>query len=318
MLSVIIPVHNSERYLKQCIESIIGQSYKNMEIIIVENNSTDSSKKICNDYVKKDKRIRLLSESKKGAAAARNRGLSEAKGDYITFVDSDDWLDQKAYEVVMSSIEKENADIACYSFDYVDESGDKLNWYTPRLNKYKAKKPLEGFDIAKIFLTSKDIEGFCWNKVFRKSIFLQNRIRFEEEKTAYEDMAILFDAICCCQRAVVVPEKLYFYRQMNSSLTHLDYENKNEEYNDSVNHIIRTAKKYGLTKQTEIFIASREIYSLYDSVKCNGLSRNRYSCRQILKDALQIAKGYKSEKGKMIAKSMIILWNLLYEQKRGT
>lgn len=307
MLSIIIPIHNSEKYLKPCIESVIRQSYRNLEIILVENNSTDASKSICQEYAIKDNRIRLFCERNKGAASARNRGLREAQGEFITFVDSDDLLRENAYELIIPLMKKNGADLACYSFEYIDESGYPLNWYTPRLTKYKNKKNLNGRDMAKIFLTSKDIEGFGWNKIFKRSIFSENNIRFEETKTAFEDMAILFDALCYCKRAIIVPEQLYFYRQIDSSLSHQDYILKRAEYMDSIRHIVESASNIGLKKQAEIFVASRNVYSLYDALKNNRIED--YEFRQIVRDIFLILQGFKSEKAKMIVKALLILLN---------
>ena len=108
MLSIIIPIYNSEKYLRDCLASVIDQTYKDLEIILVDNNSTDNSLKICKEYAAKDNRIRLMQERKKGAAAARNLGIKAAKGDYITFADSDDYLREDAYEILLNRIKKNN------------------------------------------------------------------------------------------------------------------------------------------------------------------------------------------------------------------
>ena len=161
MLSIIIPIYNSEKYLRDCLASVIDQTYKDLEIILVDNNSTDNSLKICKEYAAKDNRIRLMQERKKGAAAARNLGIKAAKGDFITFADSDDYLREDAYEILLNRIKKSNCDIMCYSSHIVDELGNKKGWYEPQLRRYeKGKCCYTGEEAAKIYLTSRDIEGF--------------------------------------------------------------------------------------------------------------------------------------------------------------
>jgi glycosyltransferase involved in cell wall biosynthesis len=308
MLSIVIPVHNSEKYLRRCIDSIVNQTYRDIEIILVENNSTDSSANICEEYKIRDKRVKFFREYKEGAAAARNCGIYYAKGEYITFVDSDDYLVENAYEHIMYKIEETKADLVCYSFMFIDENERKLNWYTPNLSQYNKKSDICGADVASIYLTSRDIEGFGWNKVFCKSIFIDNDIKFDETKKSYEDMAILFDAICCCNKAVLLPERLYFYRQVSNSLSHGKYVRKDIEYNDSVNHIIKRAESIGLKKQAEVFWLSRKIYSLYEEYKChiqimNGSLINR---SELLYDIWLIVRYYRSEKIKMIFKLLVV------------
>ena len=110
-ISVIVPVYNVERYLKRCIESIINQTYKDLEIILVDDGSTDSSGNICDEYKKIDKRISVIHKKNGGLSDARNEGLKVVTGTYIAFVDSDDFLDLDMYEYMQKNIEKENADI---------------------------------------------------------------------------------------------------------------------------------------------------------------------------------------------------------------
>lgn len=309
MLSVIIPVHNSQKYLRRCINSIVNQTYRDMEIILVENNSTDSSANICEEYKILDKRVKVIYENKVGAAAARNCGMHYAKGEYITFVDSDDYLEENAYECIMYKVEETKVDLVCYSFTFVDENENKINWYTPNLSRYKKKKYFSGIDIASIYLTSRDIEGFGWNKVFRKSIFVDNNIKFDENKKAYEDMSILFDAICCCKKAALLPKSLYFYRQVSNSLTHETYVKKNIEYHDSVNSIIKSADNVGLKKQAEVFLLSRKIYTLYEDYKNHNQmdSGFRLKSNELLQYMWLIVRYYKSEKIKMIFKLFVVI-----------
>lgn len=303
MLSIIVPVHNSSMYLEKCIGSILGQSYKDIELILVENSSTDNSLQICEKYQEKDSRIKVIVVKEKGAARARNCGIRVANGEYITFVDSDDYLHENAYEILLNKLKKTKADAICYSYKYVCEDGEDLQWYEPRLSKYE-KECFSGIETVKIFLTSKDIEGFCWNKIFRMDFFKSNNIFFEENKTAYEDMAIMFDALLACNSVVFCSEKLYFYRQVKNSLTHSDYDRKNIEYDNSVQHIINSAKKIGILKEIAIYKISREIWSLYEQYKIG--KRDLTLSGNIINVLWTLFIGLRAEKYKTMLKAFII------------
>ncbi len=111
-ISIVVPIYNAEKYLDRCIQSILNQSYKDLEIILIDDGSTDSSNKICNNYQKRDNRIKFISQKNEGVSAARNRGISEATGEFIGFVDSDDYIQPNMYETLYGLINKYNCDIS--------------------------------------------------------------------------------------------------------------------------------------------------------------------------------------------------------------
>ena len=112
MVSIIVPIYNKEKELKQCIESVINQTYTNLEIILVNDGSTDLSREICEKFLQSDSRIKLINKKNEGVELARVTGLKYATGDYVTFVDPDDWIQNNAIEVLVNSIKKENADVS--------------------------------------------------------------------------------------------------------------------------------------------------------------------------------------------------------------
>ena len=122
MISVIVPVYNTEKFLKNCISSIANQTYKDLEIILVNDGSTDNSGKICDDFAQKDSRIKVIHQSNKGVGAARNAGLDVAKGAYIGFVDSDDILRPDMYEFLLNNLIVHNADISVCGVQKIDEN----------------------------------------------------------------------------------------------------------------------------------------------------------------------------------------------------
>lgn len=307
-ISVIVPIYNSEKYLEHCINSIINQTYKNLEIILVDNKSTDCSLEICERFLTKDTRIKLFLEEHPGAAYARNCGISHVTGDYLTFVDSDDYLLENAYELLINRIEETSADIVCYSYNVVDNEGCPLGYYEPQLSRYMSKKLYSGVEAAKIYITSDDIGGFGWNKIFRTSYLKKSEIRFDESKTAYEDMVSIFALIINCSKVTFFNEKLYYYRQTPFSLTHTNYKKKEYEFQDSVNKIAGMAESKGLIKEVEI----------YHSYICALNNWMRYKCKDfdtitwpmgrfsVLKNLLL---GYNSEKLLWLIKLFIIYIN---------
>ena len=198
----------------------------------------------------------------------------------------------------------------CYSFHIVDELGNKKGWYEPQLRRYeKGKCCYTGEEAAKIYLTSRDIEGFGWNKIFTRKFVEENAVLYDESKIAYEDMAVFFEAILKAERVSFCAEKLYYYRQVGSSLTHKQYENKNKDYISANNTIIALARQNGLNREANIFIARQYVYGAYNKMK-NG--EKVKACNELgnLQILWNIFVGLKSEKIKMLLKALLIGFNL--------
>ena len=121
LISIIVPIYNSENYIKKCLDSILAQTYSNLEVILIDDGSTDNSYNICKDYQKKDNRIVLLQQKNAGVSRARNHGLEVAKGEYIGFVDSDDYIEPEMYEILLNSIIESNSKIAICNYYYENE-----------------------------------------------------------------------------------------------------------------------------------------------------------------------------------------------------
>ncbi len=180
LISIIVPVYQVEKYLDKCIISIINQSYKNLEIILVDDGSTDSSPAICNQYQKKDTRIKVIHKENGGLSQARNVGLEIAQGDYIGFVDSDDWIESNMYEVLMSSLLETGADIAVCNYQ-MDASGSKALKKIYNIEK-KVYSPEEA--LRKIITADGYIRTVVWNKLYKRSVW--GDIKFPEGRI-YED-----------------------------------------------------------------------------------------------------------------------------------
>ena len=126
LISVIVPVYKAEKYLNQCIESIVSQTYQNLQIILVDDGSPDNCPAICDDWAKKDRRIVVIHKENGGQSSARNVGLDIARGEYVGFVDADDFIDHDMYEILLHSLVSTNVDIVCCGSRIVNEKGIKL------------------------------------------------------------------------------------------------------------------------------------------------------------------------------------------------
>ena len=212
MISVIVPVYNAEKYLKKCLDSLVNQSYKDLEIILVNDGSQDGSEKICKDYEEKDSRIILINKNNGGPSSARNSGIEKANGEYLSFIDSDDYLALDFYEKLEKSITKNNADIAfckyalCYGEKIikVNETG---------LNKFVIDK-----DIKYFFSSKNHINAYLCRGLFKAKLFENNR--YDENIRYCEDLDLILRIINTNNpRFSIVDEYLYFYEQTPCSIT---------------------------------------------------------------------------------------------------
>ena len=209
LLSVIIPVYNVEPYLEQCLNSVVNQTYKNLEIICINDGSTDNSLKILENFHKKDNRIKIINQKNQGTATARNAGLDIATGEYITFVDSDDYLELKAYEKAMKVMLKNpHVDITEFRVNVFSEDNDPVN--ISRLNDH-----IKYLDNV---FTSQIHNVVVWNKVFKAEMIKKNNIRFIDE-LEYADNFFSHAATMCSNNSAFINVPLYNYRVCNSSVS---------------------------------------------------------------------------------------------------
>lgn len=200
LLSIIVPVYNVKPYLKKCVESIINQTYKNIQIILVDDGSTDGSQDICDEYVRKDSRIVVIHKKNGGQSTARNVGMDRAKGDYIAFVDSDDWLEPNMYYDLITQLEKYDADLVACSF------------YECRGDEKKAvgdSKTVKVLDTEEIFSNKNQLRFLVWNKVFRKSFV--EEMRFIPGQV-YEDFYFCRQVFLRTKKLVYLDVPFYDYR----------------------------------------------------------------------------------------------------------
>lgn len=208
MISVIVPVYNVESYLRECLDSIVNQTYTDLEIILVDDGSTDGSGAVCDEYAKLDKRIKVFHQENRGAGAAKNRGLREARGKWLSIVDGDDYIELDAYEYMLSELTKHNADVIQCAFRdvYTDGTVDRI-----LLKEYKEFN-------AEEYLKRYVVDWSCglqWDKLFLRSLF--EGIDYVEGHII-DDEFFVYQGIMNADKIIHTPRITYNYRRRLSSV----------------------------------------------------------------------------------------------------
>lgn len=213
-ISIIVPAYNSENTINRCVDSIRNQTYKNLEIIVVNDGSIDSTTDIVNEISSADSRVKLISIPNGGVSHARNVGIENAKGDYITFVDSDDTIEPEMYENLVSIMRKHKAQIAHCSYKNCNENGDVISSVGDS-GKEIAMNREQGVESL---LSGKYFAGGAWNKLYKREII--GSTMFDETIKINEDVLFNFELFSKCTKTVYTDKALYNYFAVSSSSTH--------------------------------------------------------------------------------------------------
>ena len=207
LVSIIVPIYNTEpAFIKKCIGSLVSQSYSSIEIIIVDDGSKKEIADYCENFKGLDSRIRIFHKDNGGVSSARNLGLNNAKGDYISFVDADDWVHPEFIKVLVDLLEKNNSDLSVCAFNYV-YSNKEINNSPANVDDYNVLDRTEAFAAL---LHSTMIGGFLWNKIFKKNLITHKLV---ENLHYSEDFVFSAEYCAHIKTAVATKSKLYFYRQ---------------------------------------------------------------------------------------------------------
>ena len=209
LISIIIPVYKVEKYLEKCIQSVIKQTYENLQIILVDDGSPDNCGKICDEYAKKDHRIEVIHKSNGGLSDARNKGLEIAKGEYIGFVDSDDYIESDMYEVLYNLLKQYNVDVSICNFYTVSQGKIAIK------NADNGIKEYNRIEILKEILLDNDIQSYAWNKLYKRELF--GEIKYPVGKK-YEDIGTTFYLLEKCNKVVVTGKPEYYYINRQDSI----------------------------------------------------------------------------------------------------
>ena len=315
-ISVIVPVYNVEQYLERCVDSIINQTYTNLEIILVNDGSTDNSGKLCDELAKKDERIRVIHKENGGLSDARNRGIEEAESDLVGFIDSDDYIDNDMYEILLKNLNNTDADLSmCALYDVYNNTPEAqvTNKETWKLSSEQA---------IKMVMEAKILSVTAVNKLYRKSLF--SDLKFEVGKIA-EDAFIMVKLLDKCEKIVATNKKKYYYVHRENSITTQKFSTKFlnviEAYEQNRNIILEKYPKLKDVAQTRMSWA-------YFYVLDRLLLDDNYNDKELENNLISYLKDHRKDilndplftKGRKIGFIALLLNRNLYRkliEKRG-
>lgn len=287
-VSIIVPIYNSELYLDECIKSIINQTYKNIEILLLDDGSTDNSLTICNKYKKEDSRIRIIKKNNSGVSNTRNIGITKSLGEYIAFVDSDDVIDKRYIEYLIKDIDDTYFNVCKSKIIYSNNLQNLKN------TKYK-KNELEKKDF--IYLSEINVLNSPCYKLFNRKIIKENRIKFNENLSLGEDLLFNLDYLKHIKKIYIVDNELYCYRKSNTKSLTKKYRPNMEEIqllllNKFEEFFYKIKGKYEKTYNTQIvnFISAIIVneyrnnnINFYKKIRKINTFLKRQQIKQILK-----------------------------------
>lgn len=273
-VSIIVPVYKAEKYLERCIESLLNQTYTNIEVILVNDGSPDRCPLICDNYKLKDNRIRVIHSENNGQSIARNRGIDISTGEYICFVDADDVLVNNAIESLILLVNKNNYDIVCGNYYIVKDQKNKLpkaSYSFGEINKYGTKEEKKRYDLFK----TSSLFGYVWGKLYKSSFIHENKLRFQESKDIFmEDALFNLKAFSYQPKYLLTNDIVYYYYIYNSSTS-----NKSEDVTTKAIKMIDNYYKF--LKNKDLYEENLDLYiplvarvicwSIYKKIVSDGL-----------------------------------------------
>lgn len=255
LVSIIVPIHNSEKTLKRCVDSILKQDYRELEVFLVDDGSEDGSLAICREYAKQDARIKVIRKEQSGVSDARNLAMDQAEGKYLQFVDSDDWVTPDATRMMVSAAEHSSCDMVITHFFRVNH--DKIR-RKGHIKEYEVMTR-EGFAEHMMEKPANFYYGVMWNKLYRRDILNTYMLRCSRELNWCEDFLFNLQYLCYAERICALPYPTYYYVKTKNSLVAKEATMKNT---------IQT-KKF-------IFTYYKELYENIDLYEENKGKINRF------------------------------------------
>ncbi len=280
LLSVIVPIYNVEEYLEQCIDSVVGQTYKNLEIILINDGSTDSSGLLCDNYQKVDDRIRVIHKNNEGVSAARNVGLKYAKGELLGFVDSDDYLESTMYMELWSNMIQTESDLACCAYKRITKDGN----HDYSTGEIKELSGLEFLEAMVIGLKGCIISPHVGNRLYKRELF--NNLLFPKGRI-YEDKFVSTEILLRVNKVIYLNKALYNYRLRDNSITQKELTDSGiKDFIYMMNYQNKIVNQC-LSKNTYKKVIFTYYCILLDLFSNELLENSRKECRSLLRKELK-------------------------------
>ena len=299
-ISVIVPIYNVEQYLDKCVESLVNQTYKNLEIILVDDGTKDKSGEMADLWSIKDERIKVIHKENGGLSDARNAGMKIATGEYITFVDSDDWINYKMYAILINNLEKYNADISVCAVKKVykeDVVNEKQVVNKEEICVLTSEEALENL------LDEGILKQTVWNKLYKREVI--DGIYFEFGKI-HEDEFWTYQIFGKCEKIVYTVEQLYYYLQRSGSIMDKPFSMSRldalEARNNRLNYIKQKFPKLEIKAKKSLFFSCLYQYQLM--LKCEKIVEQR-KYEQVIKKYIEYVNFNKDEKNILSLKENI-------------
>lgn len=307
LISVVVPVYNVEKYLDKCIDSLVSQTYENLEIILIDDGSKDKSAKICDKWKDNDSRIKVIHKENGGLSEARNVGIDYAQGEYIAFIDSDDWVDKNFIKYLHEKLEKYNADIAASTIIKTYKDYNEIQPINREKIRFTSEEALD------TLLSGRDFCAVAWNKLYKKNVI--GNIRFPIGKI-HEDEFFSYKVIANANTLVLVTEAIYYYRQRSGSImqkwstAHLD---ALEAFKERMDFMYKYYPELYLKSKYSFYLAgiynAKELLNTADEIAIeeidiilNNISKLKFTLGNLIK------LGFK--KSVFILRGRLILWDL--------
>ncbi|MFC0476129.1 glycosyltransferase family 2 protein [Robertmurraya beringensis] len=217
-VSVVVPVYNCELYLAYCLDSILSQTYKNIEVIVINDGSKDKSDEICREYQARDQRIKYEYQENQGPSSARNKGLQLASGDYIAFIDADDTVEKTYIQTLLENLQENNSDLACCGYREINVKGSFLH------TDFNFNHSLSLEEI--MLMVCSGTGGVLWGKLYKSEIIKNNNIFLDPNIFMSEDLVFVLEYISHCKRFSETKEFLYNYNRLNERSISSNFSNK--------------------------------------------------------------------------------------------
>lgn len=285
-VSIVVPIYNAEKYIDRCIKSILDQSYHNLQLILINDGSTDHSLQLCQKFAREDGRVEVVSQRNAGVSSARNTGISLADGEFITFVDSDDCLTNSAIETALQYIDMTCADVVVYGWKRIYENSER---YEEIIEQYEVvndqtviiRKILEHYSAYG--------GGYPWNKIWRRKTFMNESIPlFDLQLSFFEDLEWVIRSMLCVKRLVVCPKCLYNYSVRKFSVTNTTAINEEKEisYHMALTKII---SKIGSIPDLQMWLKKKYYPEIVNGI-VHAKRQNWHQVEEYLSNRLQDAK----------------------------